>query len=234
MSAADSETRIIEPWPTLKDFLDAYREMGPPAWEESILRFFEVLIQANQEVNLTRIESWEDFTLKHIADSLLLREAWPQIEESSWRVLDLGCGGGIPSIPLAITFPHLEMWAVDSVEKKVNKVQSMGESLKLKSFQTITGRGRELARKSGFTQSYDLVVARAVAEAPRLIPEIRQFLKPGGTFIAYKTPEQMAQERESVAREAEKAKMIPFESPIFQLPEGKGLRRFWIMSKQEA
>lgn len=227
----ESPGEVERPWKDLETFRRHGRDAGPPGWEERVEAFYEALVAANREVNLTRITSREDFWIKHVADSLLLVHAWPELARGPRRVLDLGCGGGIPSIPLALTFPDLEVVGVDSVAKKIDRVRSMARELGLENFEARAGRGRELGRDRAYTQSFDLAIARAVAETPRLLPECRHFLKPDGRLIAYKTPEQIESERALVEREARKLGFLPTVSPVFHLPEGAGQRQFWHLER---
>ncbi|MEM7236113.1 MAG: 16S rRNA (guanine(527)-N(7))-methyltransferase RsmG, partial [Planctomycetota bacterium] len=221
---ADDETRRA---------LAFTRELGvalPEDYEVRIEHFYAELLKANDECNLTRITDREDFLLKHVVDSLLAPLAFPALATETLQIADVGCGGGIPGIPLALAFPGLACTEIDSVAKKIERVDRFLRELGLSSSRAIAGRARELARQDEHLGAYDVVIARAVSETPKLIKECRRLLRPGGALLAYKTPEQLESERTLVEREAKKAKLSVRTSDIYRLPQDAGSRQFWILA----
>ncbi|MCJ8332512.1 MAG: 16S rRNA (guanine(527)-N(7))-methyltransferase RsmG, partial [Lentisphaeria bacterium] len=178
--------------------------------------------------NLTRILDTNDFIIKQILDSLLLLKVCPELE--SLKIIDVGCGGGIPGVILAAYFPELAITELDSIQKKVTCVQTFIDSLSLKNAQTVCGNMREIARQDGHKEQYDLVIARAVTRADKLIKETRQFLNKAGRIILFKTPDQIDEEWELAEREAKKYKLSIQRSEIYDLPKNAGSRQFLIIS----
>lgn len=158
---------------------------------------YTVLMAANQTVNLTRITSEEGFWLKHVADSLLLGAAFPDLTTRPLRVGDIGCGAGFPSLVLAMAYPAWRVAAIDSVGKKTAFVASAAAGLELDNLEVITGRTREMGYKSIYQKKFDLLTARAVGEAPVICSDARKLLAAHGRWIFYKTPEQAAKELET-------------------------------------
>ena len=219
----------------LRDYLEKTLSLElPEGWSERIDRFHALLIEANVRCNLTRLTSRDDFLYKHVADSLLVCQVWPAIRNDGLRVADIGCGGGIPGIPLALTFPALRVTEVDSSRKKVSCVREFIEALGLSDCDAIAVRARELAHRESFQGAFDLVVARAVDRTSKLIRECRRLLAPGGALISYKTPDQVREDATAVAREAAKADLQTRASPTLPLPGGRGERQFVVVARQES
>lgn len=140
----------------------------------------------NSKINLSAIRDEAGVWEKHIADSLLLSEVI-DLKAQKLRVLDLGTGGGFPSLPLSCQYPGLRFTAVDSVAKKLKAVQSMADELDVK-VRTQHGRIEELGQDRQYREQFDLVLARALAPWPVLLEYTLPFVKVGGHFIAYQGP----------------------------------------------
>ena len=136
----------------------------------------------NAGFNLTAITGEEDFVVKHYEDSLAGASEIP----SGAKVLDIGCGGGFPCVPLAIAREDLTLVGIDSTAKKTAFVGNAAKSLGLDNLTTIAGRVED--QRSLFS-SFDAVTARAVATLPILLELAAPMLKVGGVFVAYKTDE---------------------------------------------
>lgn len=143
--------------------------------------FTKHLLKTNETTNLTAIRSIPDVIYKHCIDSLLVSA---HISEGA-RVLDVGCGPGFPSIPLAIMRPDLSITALDSTAKKIAFVQESGKNFNLSNLTAISGRAEEAAtlKKLG---AFDIVVSRAVARLNVLCELCIPYLKINGRLIALK------------------------------------------------
>lgn len=148
---------------------------------ELIDKFSEMVAEANSRFNLTSILSPDDFTEKHVLDSL---SALPLIPENA-TLCDIGAGAGFPSVPIAIMRPDVTVTALDSTAKKTAFIASVATSLSLQNLNTLTGRAEERTHER---ESFSVVTARAVAPLPVLAELALPLVKPGGVFIAYKTP----------------------------------------------
>jgi 16S rRNA (guanine527-N7)-methyltransferase len=185
------------------------------------------LVVANQRQNLTRIIDYTDFMVKHVLDSLLLLAVLPELRSGELEVLDLGCGGGFPGLPLAICCPNATFTELDSTNKKIVAVKGFIDALELENCSAVQARGNEYGHR--FPGSYDIVIARAVGVGSKIIAEGQRLLSPGGRLIAYKTPASVVKEREVTLDEAKRARMRVQASPIFELPNGAGERQFLVI-----
>lgn len=88
------------------------------------------------------------------------------------RILDFGCGGGFPGIPLAIMFPECEFLLVDSIGKKIKVATAVAEALGLTNVRTLHGRGEQIS------EQFDFVVSRAVMRLDELEPMVRKLISP--------------------------------------------------------
>ena len=144
-------------------------------------RFTEHLLEVNAHTNLTAIREPVGIIDKHYIDSLLVMDMIPQ----GARVLDLGCGPGFPSIPLAIMRPDLEIVALDSTSKKIDFVQKSAEILQLSNLKGISGRAEDIKLRKELGK-FDTVVSRAVARLNILCELCLPYLKFDGHLMALK------------------------------------------------
>ena len=100
-------------------------------------------------------------------------------------VIDIGCGGGFPILPLAIVRPDLNITGLDSTDKKIRYVQKTGDALGLH-ITTLSARAEDAAKMSAFRDSFDIAISRAVARMNVLDELCMPFVKIGGAFIAMK------------------------------------------------
>ena len=159
-------------------------------------RFTLHLMEVNSHTNLTAIRSIPDVIPKHYVDSMLAAEFLPQ----GARVLDLGCGPGFPSIPLAILRPDLSIIALDSTDKKVRFVKECAELLPLPNLQAVTGRAEDTAVRHRLGQ-FDVVVSRAVARLNVLTELCMPYVKNNGIFLpmkAAKGEEELAEAQNAI------------------------------------
>ncbi|MEE4255012.1 MAG: 16S rRNA (guanine(527)-N(7))-methyltransferase RsmG [Desulfuromusa sp.] len=149
------------------------------------IEFLDELLRWNQRVNLTSITNRSEAIEKHLLDSLLLL---PHLDMAK-NILDMGSGGGLPSIPLAIAAPSLGFVSVDSVGKKVNFQKHVKRLLQIKNLTILQSRVEELKLAGLEEKSFDLVVSRAFTSLEAFIGYAEPWLKPGGRVLAMKGPE---------------------------------------------
>lgn len=152
--------------------------------EEKIQELFvlaETLEEYGKNVNLTAITDTDGIILKHIADCAYI---CPLPKEGA-RVLDVGAGGGFPSLPLAILRKDVRVISLDSTAKKLSFISHVAEKLSLNNISTLHARAEEAAN-GVLRESFDFVCARAVASLPVLAELCLPFVKQGGIFCAMK------------------------------------------------
>jgi 16S rRNA (guanine527-N7)-methyltransferase len=132
----------------------------PAAQVELLGRYADALWEINQSLNLTRHTTYEKFVTRDVVDSLQLAAQIPQGQ----RVLDLGTGGGVPGLVIAVVRPDLKVELCDSVGKKARAAADIVQRLQLP-VPVHHARGEELLSK----EKYDVVVIRAVAALPKML-----------------------------------------------------------------
>jgi len=151
---------------------------------EQFDRYYRLLIEWNEKMNLTGITEREAVYEKHFYDSLSLSFFLDMNNMNS--LADIGSGAGFPSIPLKICFPHLKVTIVDSLNKRIHFLQHVVEQLELHDFSCLHGRAEDIARLKEHRDTYDLVTARAVARLSALNELCLPFVRTGGIFAAMK------------------------------------------------
>jgi 16S rRNA (guanine527-N7)-methyltransferase len=152
---------------------------------DQLLAYQALIAQWNKVYNLTAVRGPAEMLTHHLLDSLaavppLLRHTQGQAA----AVLDVGSGGGLPGVVLAITCPQLTVHCVDTVAKKAAFVQQVAASLKLPNLCGIHARVESLRADAG--QGYDLVCSRAFASLVDFTTWSRAALKPGAVWMAMK------------------------------------------------
>ncbi len=150
---------------------------------QKILTYKDILLEWNQRINLTAINTPQDIIIKHMLDSMACVLAF---KDSYREVIDIGTGAGFPGIVLGICFPHLQVKLVDSVGKKIQFCQHVVAILGLDSVHIIHNRAEVLVNHHKYQGAFDVAVARAVAPLPRLLPYLLPFVRHGGVAIAMK------------------------------------------------
>ncbi len=142
---------------------------------------YERLTETNKVMNLTALTERRDVIIGHFADSL---SAADEIPEGA-RVIDVGCGGGFPTLPLSIARPDLSFTALDSTAKKLVFVADTAKTLGL-SVETLAVRAEDASKMPQYRENFDVCVSRAVARLSILDEICLPFVKKGGLFIAMK------------------------------------------------
>ena len=148
-------------------------------------RYFELLVEWNEKINLTAITDKEEVYLKHFYDSIapILQGLIPN---ETIKLLDIGAGAGFPSLPMKILYPELDVTIIDSLNKRINFLHLLAQELDLDGVHFYHGRAEDLAQDKNFRAQYDFVTARAVARMQVLSELTIPYLKVGGKLLALK------------------------------------------------
>ncbi len=152
---------------------------------QQLANYLDLLLETNKQFNLTGIKEPEEAWTKHILDSLSLIPTL--VKEGAQHVVDVGSGGGLPGIPLAITLPDVTFTLVETTRKKALFLSDAVEQLGLDNVTVIAERAENLSTKDGgFRGIADAVIARAVGPLNVLLELTIPFAKIDGVVLAIK------------------------------------------------
>lgn len=149
---------------------------------ERLFSLAEHLVEVNNVMNLTAITDEDGIILRHFVDSMLISE---YISPNS-SLIDVGCGAGFPTLPLAIIRPDIMITALDSTEKRIRYVQETADMLGLTNVKAVTARAEDFAKLPENREKFNHATARAVASMPMLAELTIPFIKVGGSLVAMK------------------------------------------------
>ena len=168
-----------------KEFVEELKKMGLDITDDQLKKlkqFYQLLIEWNQKINLTRIVQQEEVYLKHFYDSLTI---YRDIDLSTIQNLcDVGTGAGFPGIIIKIFFPNIHITLIDSLQKRINYLNEIIKELGLTNIETVHARAEEYALKH--REEFEVVTARAVANLKVLSELCIPLVKEKGYFIAMK------------------------------------------------
>lgn len=171
-----------------EEFYERLADLGYPLTEhqkKQYERYFELLVEWNEKINLTAITEKDEVYLKHFYDSIA-PIVQSLIENRPIRLLDIGAGAGFPSLPMKILFPELDVTIIDSLNKRINFLHLLAEELGLNGVHFYHGRAEDFAQDKAFRAQFDIVTARAVARMQVLSELTIPYLKVGGRLLALK------------------------------------------------
>lgn len=146
---------------------------------DALARYLGMLLDTTQRMNLTAItdpdEAWE----KHVLDSLTLLPVLAELGEQA-QMIDVGSGGGLPGIPLAITNPGVQVTLLDATAKKCAFLDHVATELGLANVRVVNGRAESLGQDRAHRERYDLVTARAVGKLAVLAELVVPLARVGG------------------------------------------------------
>ena len=142
----------------------------------------EIFLEENAKHNLISKNDEKVLWEKHIYDSLSIKLFFDKYKIIPKNLLDIGCGGGFPCVPIAVEYPSINVFGLDSIRKKISSVEIIKEKLKLKNLSLVCDRAENLKDKQ-----FDIVVSRAVADMSKISGYALPLVKKGGYFIAYKS-----------------------------------------------
>jgi 16S rRNA (guanine527-N7)-methyltransferase len=151
---------------------------------EAYTKYFDLLIEWNQQVNLTAITQPDQVAVKHMIDSISCFDS--SVFFAGARMIDVGTGAGFPGLPLKIFQSDLELTLLDSLNKRVKFLQCVVDELKLENTTVIHARAEEGARQKQYREQFDVAVSRAVARLTVLCEYCLPFVNIGGYFVALK------------------------------------------------
>jgi len=158
----------------------------PDGYVERAATYAGLLLDANRRLNLTRVTNPVEVARLHLLDALA---ALPLLDSAAaFTAVDLGSGGGVPGIPLALARPDVHWVLVDSVRKKAEVLASFAGALGLANITVVAERAELLGRADDHRERHDLVAARACAPLPVLAELALPLLAVGGTLVAWKGP----------------------------------------------
>ena len=170
------------------NFLEQYIEKMNIVLDETqksqFYKYMNLLIEWNQKINLTAIIEPKDIILKHFVDSMTINK---YLEENI-NIIDVGTGAGFPGIPIKISKQNLNVTLLDSLNKRINFLNTVVDELKLENINCIHGRAEEFARMKQKRERYDVATSRAVANLNVLAEYLLPFVKIGGKCICMKGP----------------------------------------------
>ena len=149
---------------------------------EKFLQLTKIMLRENEKYNLTAITEPNKIILNHYADCAILALKLPL----GAKIIDVGCGAGFPTLPLAIVRDDLKITAMDSTAKRVLYVENTANALSLNNVTAITMRAEDGGKSPEYRERFDFATARAVAEMRVLAELCLPYVKIGGKMIAMK------------------------------------------------
>ncbi|AGY82727.1 MULTISPECIES: 16S rRNA (guanine(527)-N(7))-methyltransferase RsmG [Carnobacterium] len=217
-----------------EEFKKALEDKGMTVTEKQMEQFdqyLKLLQEWNEKINLTAITQKEEVYLKHFYDSITAG-LYVDFKNGVQSLCDVGAGAGFPSIPLKIMFPQLEVTIVDSLNKRIQFLTLLAETLGLEGVHFYHDRAETFGQNKQFRESFDFVTARAVARMSVLAELCLPLTKKGGLFIALKasnTKEEMDEGQKAIATLGGKFR----EEFVFELPHEAGERHIVLIDKKK-
>ncbi|MBD5589504.1 16S rRNA (guanine(527)-N(7))-methyltransferase RsmG [Clostridium botulinum] len=151
-----------------------------------LISYKNLIQEWNKKINLTAIVEDDEIIKKHFIDCIKIFKSSPIGEAKS--LIDIGTGAGFPGIPIKILKEDIEITLLDSLQKRINFLNTVIGELQLKNIQCLHGRAEDHAQEIQHRQKYDIAVSRAVANLAVLSEFCIPFVEKGGYFIAMKGP----------------------------------------------
>jgi 16S rRNA (guanine527-N7)-methyltransferase len=149
-----------------------------------IQRYAELLLDWNRSVNLTGARTIEEVLAQIAAGDALLAVSWTGIG----RVIDIGSGGGLPAVPMAIAMPEVHFTLLEANTRKCAFLEQVAATLKLTNVAVVAGRAEELGHQPELREQFDRAISRAAAPPAVLLELALPFVRPGGDLVAQVSP----------------------------------------------
>lgn len=191
VSDADNSPEEVTPDLTIPPFVrDDLAKLGMEVEDVTLTKLAEYLhelLQANRRFNLTAIREPEAAWRRHIIDSLTILPAVDDLPENA-RVIDIGSGGGLPGMPLAIARPDLQVTLLESTGKKATFLRQCADKLGLGNVTVLQERAEKAGQDKNHRGQYDAAVCRAIGVMAELLEYAMPLLKVQGRLLAMKGP----------------------------------------------
>ncbi|MEM6334304.1 MAG: 16S rRNA (guanine(527)-N(7))-methyltransferase RsmG [Planctomycetota bacterium] len=155
---------------------------------DRLSRYLDLLLDVNQRVNLTAVREWEAAWSRLIVDSLTVIPFLDEAEDGGLRVIDVGTGGGLPGLPMAIARPGWSVTMTDATGKKVDAVRGFIDSLGVENAEAVQGRAETMGHEAGHREAYDVAVCRGVGPMAEVLEYTLPLVRVGGAVLAMKGP----------------------------------------------
>ena len=179
--------------------------------KENFKEYIEAFLNQNSKLNLISKNDEKFLWEKHIFDSLAIEKFFEKYKKGK-TLLDIGTGGGFPSVPIALTYPEIEVYDLDSIRKKINAIENIKEELNIQNLHTICDRAENVKQK------FDIISSRAVATLDKITGYAMPLLNKDGYFVAYKSlraKEEIAEAQKTLKKyKAEIIDIIEYDLPL--------------------
>jgi 16S rRNA (guanine527-N7)-methyltransferase len=168
---------------------EASEEVGLDLTEKQynqFITYMKLLQEWNEKINLTAITEDEEVIKKHFIDCIKAFKS--NAVKNAKSIIDVGTGAGFPGLPIAIMNPDINVTLLDSLNKRINFLNTVVSALELKNVITIHSRAEDGARKEEFRENFDVATSRAVANMAVLSEFCLPYVKLNGHFVALKGP----------------------------------------------
>lgn len=188
--------------------------------------FKKAFLEENSKHNLISKNDEKFLFEKHFYDSLGIKLFFEKYGIDKAIILDIGCGGGFPCVPVALEYPQMQIVGLDSIRKKIDSVREIKDKLNIKNLELICDRAENIKDKK-----FDIVISRAVADLKKISAYALPFLNKSGYLVAYKSKKALA-ELDDAKSFLEKSKMKVVEIIDYTLPLAEIYERNLVVIKK--
>ena len=188
--------------------------------------FKKAFLQENLKHNLISKNDEKFLFEKHFYDSLGIKLFFEKYGIDKATILDIGCGGGFPCVPVALEYPQMQIVGLDSIRKKIDSVREIKDKLNIKNLELICDRAENIKDKK-----FDIVISRAVADLKKISAYALPFFILCGYLVAYKSKKALA-ELDDAKSFLEKSKMKVVEIIDYTLPLAEIYERNLVVIKK--
>ncbi len=153
----------------------------------ALVRYLDLLLTANERMNLSGIRDRDEAWRRHIIDSLTLLQGLADLASGA-ELIDVGSGGGLPGIPIAIALKHVRVTLLEATGKKARFLGECIEQLGLTNAQVVPERAETAGQDQAHRQRYDVAVCRAVGPMRQVLEYALPLVAVGGQMLAMKGP----------------------------------------------